>query len=86
MMPRILKLGKRAILKGPRTKEEHFFHTDKGAKGGYNRRMSPTRRPEKLELIFETQHRKCDILGPRKKTNEIWSVQIAVKWMGEIPI
>ena len=27
IMPRTLKFGKRAILKGPSTKEEQFFHT-----------------------------------------------------------
>ncbi len=30
MMIRILKFGKRAILKGPRTKEEQFFHSFRG--------------------------------------------------------
>jgi hypothetical protein len=34
MMSRVLKFGKRAILKGPRAKEEQLFHTLRGMKGG----------------------------------------------------
>jgi hypothetical protein len=47
-----------------------------------------------LKVIFEIRCQKCDIFGTRKRTNGILPVnckvvniiQVAVKWIGEIPI